>query len=201
MQKSAILRFTSCLLIAAFLSGCASYRAMPLNTMCIETASHYTPDIAIAAKAFDKRDCKRYLDRNVISKGYLPVQLSIDNHSDKNYLFSLNRVSLPCARPEEVAEKVHTSTLARAAGYGAAALIFWPFAIPAVVDGMGSAKANDALDEDFSAKTAKDQVIAAHSHVNMLLFVPLESYQPLFHVTLIDLKNNQPKDFAVKAIR
>ena len=96
--------------------------------------------------------------------------------------------------PEEVAEQVHTSTVARAAGYGAAALIFWPFAIPAVVDGVKSAQANDALDDDFCTKSAKDQIIAPHSHVNMLMFVPMQCYNSTFHVTLVDLKNNQPRE-------
>jgi hypothetical protein len=197
MKKSIFSTLSSCALLTLFLSGCASYRAMPLNNMYSERVRYTTPDVVMMAKAFDKRDCKRYLDRDVISKGYLPVQLAIENKSDRNYLFSLNRVSLPCASPEEVAEKVHTSTIARAAGYGAAALIFWPFAIPAVVDGVKSAQANDALDNDFTTKAAKDQLIAAHSHVNMVMFVPAESYHSSFHVTLIDLKNNQPREFDV----
>lgn len=200
-MKRGVFRLSACALVAIFLSGCASYRAMPLNNMCTDLTCYPVTDIVMSAKAFGKRDCKRYLDRDVISKGYLPVQLTIENRSDRNYFFALNRVSLPCARPEEVAEQVHTSTVARAAGYGAAALIFWPFAIPAVVDGVKSAQANDALDDDFCTKSAKDQIIAPHSHVNMLMFVPMQCYNSTFHVTLVDLKNNQPRKFAVKAIR
>jgi hypothetical protein len=103
----------------------------------------------IVSKAFTPQDCDRYLDRNVIVEGYQPVQLYFQNDSDKSYLFSLNRIGLTVARPEEVAQKVHTSTAGRAFGYGVGALILWPLAIPAILDGIGSAKANKSLDSDF----------------------------------------------------
>jgi hypothetical protein len=185
-----------------FLTGCAHYRALPLNTISSATIlsdSCSEQDLVIVARAFDRRDCKKYLDRNVIEKGFKPVQLSIENRSDKNYFFSLNRIGIPCVAAQEVAEKVHTSTVARAAGYGAAALFFWPFAIPAVLDSVYSAKSNDALDSDFMHKSAKDQIISSHSHVDMLLFIPNENFRPEFRLTVIDLKSNQPKDFIVKA--
>ena len=156
--------------------------------------------ILISAKAFNKSDCKKYLDRDVLKKGYQPVQLYIQNNSDKSYLFSLNRVSLSCARPEEVAEKVHTSTVGRAAGYGAAAWFTCGLlAIPAVVDGVKSSQANEALDNDFSAKTARDQTILPHSHLNKLIFVPVNEYQQMFSITLIEQESNKPKTFNIVA--
>ena len=182
------------------LGGCASYRAAPLHT--ITTKESWMPwkaqDILIAARAFDEEDCKHYLDRDVISKGYLPIQITIENKSDHNYLFSLDRVSLSCVDAEEVAEQVHTSTVGRAAGYGAAALFFWPFAIPAVVDGVLSVQANESLDLDFASKGAKDQVIAAHAHVNMVMFVPEIDFNNVFNITLLDTQTNQPREFTVR---
>lgn len=187
-------------ILALTLSGCASYRAAPLNTLSsdvIQTRSN-NETVLISAKAFNKSDCKKYLDRDVMNKGYQPVQLYIENNSDKNYLFSLNRISLSCARPEEVAEKVHTSTAGRSVGYGAAAcLTCGLFAIPAIVDGVKSSNANEALDNDFSAKTARDQTIFQHSHFNKLIFVPVNEYQQTFTVTLIDQATNKPKTFNV----
>ena len=184
------------------LSGCASYSASPLNSLGPDVVIHYAQDseggIAIVAKAFNKSDCKRYLDRDVIEQGYQPVQLYIQNNSNKDYAFTLNRISLPCARAEEVAEKVHTSTAGRATGYGAAAVLTCGlFAIPAIVDGVKSSNANTALDNDFSAKTARDQIIFRHSHFNKLLLVPTNEYQSRVTVTLMDLESNKPKTFDV----
>jgi hypothetical protein len=182
------------------LGSCASYRASSLNspsTDVVTFSETKEKDIAVTSKAFNVTDCKIYLDRNVIAKGYQPIQLYIENNSDKTYGFSLNRISLSCARPEEVAEKVHTSTVGRAVGYGAGALLFWPLAIPAIVDGVKSSQANDALDRDFFAKAAQDQVILPHSHMNKLLFVPVRDYQPNFSLTLMEKDTNKAVPFSL----
>jgi len=188
-------------IVILFLTGCASYKAASLNILSsemIQTSYVNTETVLISAMAFNKADCKKYLDRDVIKKGYQPIQICIQNNSDKNYLFSLNRISLSCARPEEVAEKVHTSTVGRAVGYGAAAWFTCGlFAIPAVVDGVKSAEANEALDNDFSAKTARDQTIFSHSHLNKLIFVPVNEYQQNFNITLIEQKSNKQKIFNI----
>jgi len=201
-MKKTTLFFVSVSMLILTLSGCASYRAAPLNTLSSDVIQTYAggESVQISAKAFNKADCKKYLDRDVIAKGYQPVQLYIQNNSDKNYIFSLNRISVPVARPEEVADKVHTNTAARAAGYGAAAwLTFGILAVPAIVDGVKSANANEALDNDFSAKTAIDQTIFQHSHFNKLIFVPVNEYQPTFSVTLVDHASNKPRTFNVVA--
>jgi hypothetical protein len=191
----------SLLALAIGLAGCASYESQPLSNLTLETVlpSQKKGEIVAVAKTFDKSECKRYLDRDVIAQGYQPVQLFIQNNTDKSYIFSLNRMSLPFARSEEVADKVHTSTVGRAVGYGAAALVIWPFAIPAIVDGVKSAKANENLDLDFSMKTARDQTIAPHSYLNKIVFVPSGQYQSQFTVTLIDQETNEPKILTLSA--
>src|ERR1700690_3137595 len=145
--------------VLLLLSGCATYHATSLNTlsseMMIQATHSKSNDVKIIAKAFDKVDCKRYLDRDVIQKGYRPIQLYIQNNSDKSYEFSLHRLSLSSASSEEVARSVHTSTVGRVLGYGIPGLVIaWPLVIPAVVDGIKSTEANEALDRDFYAKTA-----------------------------------------------
>ena len=194
--------FSSALLL---LSGCASYHANSLNNLSSAITSQACHskinDIAIAAKAFDKMDCKRYLDRDVLRKGYQPVQLYIQNNSDRSYVLSLNRLSLPYAGPEEVARTVHTSTVGRVLGYGIPGIILaWPLVIPAVVDGIKSSDANEALDMDFYIKTAKeDQIIAPHSHFNKLIFVDACEYQSNFTLTLIDQESKKEEIFHIAA--
>ena len=156
--------------------------------------------IIVAAKAYDKTDCKRYLDRDVIANGYQPVQLYIQNNSDKSYSFSLNRIDLPFAREDEVARKVHTSTVGRALGYGIpGVLVLWPLIIPAVVDGIKSSEANEALDYDFSSKIARDQTIGPRSYFNKIIFVPVGDFRQSFSVTLIDQDSNEPDTFHICA--
>ena len=179
------------------LTSCASYSASPLcnpSPDLIQIAPR-NEGILVISKPFNHLDCNKFLDRDVISEGYQPIQIHIQNYSNESYIFSLNRISLPVARPEEVAEKVHTNTLGRIVGYSVGALFFLPLAIPAIVDGINSSDANDALDNDFVAKAAHDQIIFPHSHLNSIIFVPVNAYQNSFTLTLINKESNQPKTF------
>lgn len=192
--------FPFLLMSALCLSSCAHYNAVSLSTMTPELIPDVPVDgIVTVAKTFSRAECKRFLDRDVISKGFQPIQLFIENGSDKTYLFSTSRVQLSLVSPEEVAEKLHTSTLGRIGGYGAAAVFATPlFIIPAVVEGFQSSKANDALDQDFAAKAAKDQLIYPYTHANMLLFVPVDNVQDTFIVTLLEENTRKPKRLTVK---
>ena len=199
MKPKKLLFISGALAFSMALTSCASYSASPLcnpSADLIEIAPR-NEGISVVSKTFTRSDCDRFLDRDVLAEGYQPIQVYIQNDSDKNYVFSLNRITLPIARPEEVAEKVHTSTAGRAAGYGAGALILWPLAIPAIVDGVKSANANEALDNDFAAKAARDQVIFPHSRFNAIIFVPVHAYQKSYTLTLIDQESKQPKVFNI----
>lgn len=189
-------------LLVSLLASCASYQATPLDPLVVETSRQSRVEkksnVLIAAKAYSKQECKSYLDRDVIAKGYQPIQLYIQNNSDQSYLFSLNRLDLPCARAEEVASKVHTSTVGRVLGYGVPGVILlWPLIIPAVVDGIKSSEANEALDNDFSSKIAKDQTLFPYSRLNKIIFVPVHAMQSSFNMTLIDQESGQPQTFNV----
>jgi len=195
-MKTKRLLLTSTVL-ALVLTSCASYSASPLcnpSPDLIQIAPR-NEGISVISKPFNHSDCSKFLDRDVISEGYQPIQIHIQNNSKESYIFSLNRISLPVARPEEVAEKVHTNTVGRIVGYGVGALVLWPLAIPAIVDGINSSDANDALDHDFVAKAAHDQIIFPHSHLNSIIFVPVNAYQNSFTLTLINQESNQPKTF------
>jgi hypothetical protein len=192
--------------VLGVLSGCASYNAASLNSLDSEMIISSSPlsakedDVVVVAKAFNRADCRRYLDRDVLKKGYQPVQLYIQNNSDSSYSFSLNRISLPCANYEAVADKVHTSTVGRILSYGIPGLIIaWPLLIPAVVDGIKSSEANELLDNDFASKVARDQTILPHSSLNKIIFVRIAEYQPSFTLKITDQESHQFKNFNVVA--
>ncbi len=189
--------------LIALLTSCASYNAVSLRSLSpliIDSGNDAgREDVVVVAKAFDLSECKEYLDRDVLSAGYQPIQLYIQNNSSKPYIFSPERVSLSCATAKEVGDMVHTSTAARVAGYAAGALFVWPLVIPAVVDGIMSAEANDALDKDFYSKVAGNQTIFPHSYFNKIIFVPSNQFESKFSITLIDAQSNQPKLFSVIA--
>lgn len=173
-------------------TGCARYR--------IKTLKHLTPRIssrsnesviAFAYDVFDRRDCKRYLNRDVISKGYQPIHIALTNNTSHYVKFSPDTFSFTCVSVEEVAESVHTNTAGRAVGYGVVGLFIWPFLIPAIVDGVGSSHANERLDEDFARKGLDIQIIAPMTSVDGIIFASLESFDPDFSFVVTDMTTKQ----------
>jgi hypothetical protein len=179
------------LLLSSGITSCASYRASSLDSLSPALVMQQRDqtkkmDICAAAKAFNQYDCERYLDRDLITAGYQPVQLYIENNSSKPYVFSTDWVSLKCASLEEVTNQVHTSTLGRVTGYTVGSLFAWPLIIPAVVDGIKSSNANKRLDKDFSFKIAKNTTIFPYSKMNKIIFIPIDEYESNFTIHLVD---------------
>lgn len=180
------------------LTGCASYSASTLSMLPPDTAiqSPQEPNVLVSWKAFDKNDCTTYLDRNVLAEGYLPVQLTIRNNSADPMYLSPTNFSSPVSSADEVAAKVHTSTGGRIAAWGIGGLIFFPLLIPAVVDGYGSAKANDDLDSDYATKSLKEQTIQPHSSFNGVVFIPQQYAHQKIQMFLVNLRTNQKVAFS-----
>jgi len=174
------------------LAGCASYQARPLKSLINQSSSESKEQsVSFVSHTFTKSDCKRYLDRDVIAKGYQPIQLTITNNSNRHLRLAMDSFSMPIVFPEEVAEKVHTSTIKRATSYGIGALFIPILVIPAVVDGVGSSQANQKLDIDFDQKSMRDTVINPHSTINGLIFTPVEGFNPAFSFSVFDTKTNE----------
>lgn len=185
--------------MSVILSSCASYKAQPLSNFYKgKEEIDKDADLIAVAKAFSQSDCEKYFDRNILNVGYQPIQLHIENRSDDYFIFRVNRASLSTASAEQVAKKVHTSTVARVASYGAASLFIHFLVIPAIVDGILSSEANSALDSDFFSKTAVDCTIYPHCHYSKVFFVPLEDLPTDFSIILTNTRTNQDRIVKVR---
>ncbi len=174
-------------------SGCAHYKAQPLDRMLSNRNTSFAKEnhISLDYHVFNKTDCKRYLNRDVISAGYQPIHISFNNNTDRYLHVTMSNFSLPVTIPEEIAEEFHTSTIGRATGYGVAAFFVWPFAIPAIVDGVKSSKANKQLSTDYSRKSFRDCVVSPYSSVDGLIFVPIHAFNGNFSLKVMDRNNNE----------
>lgn len=174
------------------LGGCANYHSRPLNKLTTTIPTNLQEQfLSFSYHIFNKADCLKFLDRDVISKGYQPMHICITNHTSRPFYMSLSNFSLPCASAFDVAKLVHTSTTKRVAGYGILGLFLWPFLIPAVIDGISSSEANKNLDIDFERKALDDQSISPFSAVDGLIFVPMESFNQQFSLVLIDQETHE----------
>jgi hypothetical protein len=182
------------------LGGCASYEPVSLPTLQPEFAPYAqeVDGITLAVKKFTESDSKRYFDRDIQEKGYQPIQISILNDSKRYITFSPQGVTLPTVPAEEVAEKIHTSTAGRATAYGVGALFLWPLAVPAIVDGVKSSKANAAADRDFGAKAIDGLTVQPYSQHNGVIFVPLQDYTDAFQITLFDRESREKIVYEVR---
>jgi len=172
------------------LSGCAHYRARPLRPL---RAAQGTQEqtISLDYEVFNAYDCKRYLDRNTLAQGYQPIQITFVNNTDHHFIVSPQGFSFGCASSREVANTVHTNTVGRAVGYGVAGLFIWPFIIPAIVDGLGSSRANEELDADFAHKTLRGQTVKPYGTANGIVFVGCDEFDGDFDMTVTDSANNE----------
>ena len=188
---------------AALFTGCASYQANSLSALDPECVRSYqeVEGVSIGCKAYSVEDCYTFLDRNVIAKGYQPIQLTFQNTSNKRYVFSTKEISLPCVSPEEVAQTVHTSTAGRVTGYALGGLVITPLFIPAVVDGIKSSNANKALDKDFYDKAKDHFVIGPNSFSKTLVFIPRAHFAPVFDVSLLDEETGKHKVVGLSVVR
>src|SRR5262249_24528461 len=156
--------------------------------------SEKNPEVCLSWRAFDRDDCNRYLGRDVIEEGYIPVQLSITNNSSDPMYLSLQNFSVPLCSYKEVANKVHTSTGVRIAAWGVPGLVIpfmFPLIIPAIVDGIGSSNANDALDADYEAKSIKEQMIYPRSAINGVVFIPKKYAEEKIKLFVVNQKTNE----------
>jgi hypothetical protein len=183
---SAVVAVGSLLLLA----GCAKYKAQPLPRLNHASSKH---GVSLEYKALNVAESKMYLGRDLLKKGYQPVHVSIFNNTNRSYQVTPSSFSMPVANADVIAQKAHTNTTGRAVGYGTVAVLSCGlFAIPAIVDGVGSAKANEQLDMDYSAKMLRlDSVIRPHSTANGIIFVPRGAYNGDMTVTLADTESGE----------
>jgi hypothetical protein len=171
--------------VLPLLAGCAGYRSCRLKRLTPQPIAHHE-NILFAAKAYSHADCHNYLDRSVIQAGYRPIQLVIINKSSKYLEFCNDKINLETVPVNMVAESVYQSVMARALGYGIPGLFIWPLLIPAVVDSLWAAEANEQLLRDYLGKSVHDKTISPNSELEGLIFVDNNNYQNKLLVTLFD---------------
>ena len=166
------------LLIA--LVGCASYIALPLDTMVRKPRMAHNKikkqekkGLIIAAEDYSEyRKCRRYFYRDLLSMGYIPIYLCMGNHSDfeftvrrENIIFRLeDGTEAKAVDAKEVIDDAQSSP--------GKSLFAFPLGIIPVFLIWGSiSSANDQLDQDYSQKAFRDtHLIKGDDLVGFLFF-------------------------------
>jgi hypothetical protein len=183
------------------LCGCASYSAgrLPSSDVTTFKTMQEQDGLKVAVKFFDARESKQIFSVAKVGELYQPVYIAIDNRSKNVYQFakrtSINKQSVPA---EEVAKNCGFSTVGRATTYGVAGIFIWPLLIPAVVDGVGSAQANQKMEADYLYKEIKDDRIQPNGLLNGVLFVDKMKEGEEFLIRLQNADTNEIKLYSFK---
>ncbi len=196
------MRTVSLLLVACLLtSGCATYNAgrLPSSDVSSFKNAQDQEGLKVAVKFFDARESKQVFGVGKVYERYQPVYIAIDNRTKSPYQFakrtSLNKQSVPA---EEVSKNCGFNTAARATTYGVAGLFIWPLLVPAIVDGVGSAQANQKMEADYMYKEIKDDRLQPNGLLNGIVFVDKMKEGEELGVRLQNTETNEIKLFSFK---
>ncbi len=108
MQIQRLLLGIFSIFLGLLLVGCAKYKPHPFlepNSKCIEK-----DNVKVSTVLLDEKDCKYYFDREILKHGFQPVQIYLENNSDKNFILNAADINKPIAPRAHVAKALHYNT-------------------------------------------------------------------------------------------
>lgn len=149
-----------------------AYRAFPPKPIGAWVAPFQREGVAIEVKAYSPNESREFLSKNLLSEGFAPVQVTVQNHSKKTYYLFRESVEVEHLEASSVTSHYTRSAIPRSIAFKVAAFFFWPFVIPSVLDSAYSFHSHYKMKSDFHAKSLKEEgeVILPYSSVHRVLF-------------------------------
>lgn len=148
-------------------------------------------NVSFTAKALTKQESKGLLGKDVISAGYQPIQITLENKGNDYLKYSPEDISLKTVPAQVVAESVFSNTTGKAVGWGIAGLFLPVLWIPGIVVSARSYEANQKLAKDFKEKSYVHRVVEPNAQMKDLIFVNLKDYNDNFTVTLTNISSQE----------
>ncbi len=164
-------------------------------------------NISFNCKALTQEESKRLLGKDVVSAGYRPLQITIENKGNDYLKYSPEDISLKTVPAQVVAESVFSNTTGKAVGWGIAGLFLPVLWIPGIVVSARSYEANQKLSksEQFHVEAVKLLLdrhkienpidskagIFKNSKIQDLVFVSLKDCQDTFTITLTNQSSQE----------
>lgn len=124
LKKIAIL----CIVLLAFLPACIRkashlkrFPQIEKNNCCF----NQTEDLSLFIKALNSIESKSHFGIDFLNKGYVPIQIKVENSGAKTYIIRNSYLNLPMAESKEIAKLLHWDTSLFVCLAGAPALLFW----------------------------------------------------------------------------
>ena len=166
----------------------------------VPTPVHFTDDLTledkklkVSARIYSAKECEHILNVDLVEKGYIPVEVTIQNQGNHSYAISMSSTALRSDRAKDVAWKYHKASVARGVGWRIVSFFCWPLMIPSTIDSIVSFKKNRSLIKSLKARGFKenDEIVLPFSLVKRLLYVPQEAFYSDFSVSMEDLDGDE----------
>ncbi len=148
--------------------------------------------INVSYRVYSPRESRAFLNRDLLSKGVQPIQVSIQNNSNSSYIIKADQINLETTTPNSVAWKYSLDALPRKIAYKIATIFFFPFVIPDTIDSIVSAMRHQEIKKSLEAKVIKDEeeIVLPYSSLSRVVLVSNENFGGNFSIDLIDEKGN-----------
>lgn len=171
----------------------------PIQTLK-QTFTNEERGLWVTSKAVSKEESNLLLQRDLISKGYQPVQISIQNNTPKTYLIKTDNLSDVKVSSQTLANEVLINSTPRSIALKIASFFFWPLAIPSAIDSIHSMHTYNSIKRDYQAKELRNEQVPPYATLNRILFVKSDNYKPPFHIKLIDHHSGEQIEYFVTMI-
>ncbi len=175
MKKSNYI-LISCLLVCSFftLSSWNFYKPLTHSSSLLDLSlERKAKGVLISAEKYTKEKSESHFSSNLLSLGYIPIEITIQNQSPSAYVISRASTALPSATAKEVAWSFRKKSIPAAVGLQIASFFLWPFSIPSAAHSLHNYKSNKNLKKELNAKTLKEEeeIVPPYSSVKRVIYL------------------------------
>jgi hypothetical protein len=172
--------------------------AMTVPSFSLRKLSHlagidaFDPKVSIIvkARAYNPNESRRFLTHNLLAQGIQPVEITIENHTPRQYSLCPSSLDIPQITPDSAVGKLFQSTIPRQIAFKVIGFFFWPVSIPGTIDGLYLHISKKKLNANYAAKSLKKagETVLEYSTVHRVIFVSKKDMAKEIEFDLIDLE-------------
>ncbi len=146
--------------------------------------------IIVKAKAYTSNESRRFLTHNLLAQGIQPVEITIENHTPRQYSLCPSSLNIPQMTPDSAVGSLFRSAIPRQIAFKVIGFFFWPVSIPGTIDGLYLHISKKKLSANYAAKSLKKagETVSEYSTVYRVIFVSKKEMAKEIEFDLIDLE-------------
>lgn len=197
------LQKTLALAMLMVLTGCGPRDTRLFPKLKAEKATQVEQGgVSVSVNLLSRQDCLGYFDVDVISQGYRPLLLTIDNSTSDAYTLRPSYLDVARVSGKEISRLMHYDTYQRVVWFTLPAIIYCWQVIPFVIIpyGLSCRHYNQKTTRNIRKKTlGRDDTlaIAPYETVRRFIFVPEENFRTVFDLKLFNETTKKVETFVI----